>query len=147
MAKLKENKTMPKVFVDTAAWLALLNTSDSLHPQARQVMGTLQQQNTQLITTEFVLLEVADALSTPSIRSQAIAFINKLRQSPLLQIIPCSSTLLASGWELYSQRLDKEWGLTDCTSFVVMTEQQISQAFTSDHHFKQAGFISLLTSN
>jgi predicted nucleic acid-binding protein len=63
---------------------------------------------------------------------------------PNLQIIPVSPTLLADGWTLYCQRLDKEWGLTDCTSFVVMTQAQITQAFTSDHHFEQAGFIKLL---
>ena len=40
----------------------------------------------------------------------------------------------------------KEWGLTDCTSFVVMMESQITQAFTSDHHFEQAGFEKLLSS-
>jgi len=52
---------------------------------------------------------------------------------------------MASGWTLYQQRPDKEWGLTDCISFVVMQEQGISEAFTSDHHFTQAGFTILLS--
>ena len=60
---------MSGVFVDTVAWIALLNVNDALYEQARQVMETLRHQNARLITTEFVLLEVADALSTPSIRS------------------------------------------------------------------------------
>ena len=135
---------MDKVFVDTAAWIALLNTSDALHQPAKQVMNQLQQQKAFLVTTEFVLLEVADALSAPAIRTKTIAFINGLRQLNILQIIPISQALFANGWQLYSQRHDKEWGLTDCISFVVMTQEQITIAFTSDHHFQQAGFIKLL---
>jgi len=133
-----------KVFVDTAAWIALLNVSDALHSRAKQVMNELIQQNVLLVTTEFVLLEVADALSIPAIRSQTVAFINGLRQLSILEIIPISQTLLVESWTLYSQRLDKEWGLTDCTSFVVMTQEKITQAFTSDRHFEQAGFVKLL---
>ncbi len=126
---------MPQVFVDTAAWIALLNASDALHTQAQQVMGALRQENVGLVTTEFVLLEVADALSSPPIRSRTVAFIEGLRQLSMIQIIPASPSLLADGWILYGQRSDKEWGLTDCTSFAVMTQEQITQAFTSDRHF------------
>ena len=135
---------MLKVFVDTAGWIGLIDDADALQASVQQVMSTLRQQNARLVTTEFVLLEVANALSAPAMRTKTVAFINGLRQSPLLQIIPSSQTLLAEGWTLYSQRPDKEWGLTDCTSVVVMTREQITQAFTSDHHFEQAGFIKLL---
>jgi len=81
---------LEKVFVDTAAWIALLNTSDALHQSALQVMNQLRQQKVFLVTTEFVLLEVADALSTPTIRTKTVAFINSLRQLNILQIIPIS---------------------------------------------------------
>ncbi len=133
-----------KIFVDTAAWIALLNTSDALHQSAKQVMHQLQQQQAFLVTTDFVLLEVADALSAPTVRARTVAFISGLRQLNVLQILPVSQVLLNQGWQLYSQRPDKEWGLTDCTSFVVMTQEQITIAFTSDHHFQQAGFIKLI---
>ena len=99
---------MDKIFVDTAAWIALLNTSDALHQPAKQVMDQLQQQKTFLVTTEFVFLEVADALSTPAIRTKTVAFINGLRQLNILQIIPVSQALFTAGWQLYSQRADKE---------------------------------------
>jgi predicted nucleic acid-binding protein len=135
---------MPQVFVDTVAWIALLNASDDLHTQAQQVMEALRQQNASLVTTEFVLLEVANALSSPAIRSRTVAFIDGLRQLSMMQIIPASPYLLDDGWTLYGQRPDKEWGLTDCTSFAVMTQEQITQAFTSDRHFEQAGFSKLL---
>ena len=135
---------MRAVFIDTVAWIALINTSDELHLRARQLMDTFRQQNVFLVTTEYVLLEVADALSTPSLRQQTIAFVNGLRQLSILHIVPASSSLFAEGWALYSERPDKEWGLTDCTSFVVMKHRQASHAFTSDRHFEQAGFVTVL---
>jgi uncharacterized protein len=46
--------------------------------------------------------------------------------------------------ELFRNRPDKEWGLVDCISFVVMTEKGIAQALTADQHFNQAGFKALL---
>jgi uncharacterized protein len=135
---------MVKVFVDTAAWIALINANDQLHQQAQTVMTKLRRQKARLVTTEFVLLEVADALSDPGVRSHTVEFIDGLRQVPLLQILSVKQDLLVEGWELYSQRPDKDWGLTDCTSFVVMNRKKIMQAFTSDHDFEQAGFINLM---
>ena len=137
---------MAEVFVDTVAWLALLNSSDALHAPARQIMDQLRSQGARLTTTEFVLLEVADALCMPLIRDHTIRFIEGLRHLPVLDIIPVSESLVAAGWKLYCQRNDKSWGLTDCISFTVMREKHLTQAFTSDHHFTQAGFTKLLSS-
>ena len=55
-----------------------------------------------------------------------------------------SRDLLDRALGLYHQHADKEWTLTDCTSFVVMREREITTALTADHHFEQAGFVSLL---
>lgn len=136
---------MNKVFVDTSAWLALMNVDDNFHEQAKQVKTQLKQDKSSLVTSDFVLLEVADALSSPFIRSRTIRFITRLRKAQDLLIIPISQSLFNEGWELYCQRLDKEWGLTDCTSFVIMRQQGMIKAFTSDKHFEQAGFIRLLS--
>jgi hypothetical protein len=138
---------MPKVFVDTAAWIALINQRDELHVAATQVMNDLYRQRAALVTTDFVLLEVADALSSPLIRNQTVDFLDSLLQlseRPVIKVIPASRSLLLEGWTFYKQRPDKDWGLTDCVSFVVMLQEQITQAFTSDRHFEQAGFTKLL---
>ncbi len=135
---------MLKVLVDTAAWLALVNRRDFLHVPARRVMSDLSRRNALLTTTEFVLIEVANALSAPTFRTQTIKLIEGLHSMSHFNIVPATSVLLADGWRLYRTRPDKEWSLTDCTSFVVMQQENISQAFTSDHHFEQAGFVKLL---
>lgn len=56
---------MKKVFIDTAAWLALINIDDDFHLQAKQIRKRLQQESYHFVTTDFVFLEVADALTSP----------------------------------------------------------------------------------
>ena len=133
-----------RVFVDTPAWIALLDATDRLHDPALQVWDRLRHAGSVLVTTEFVLLEVANALAAPQARSQAVAFINGLRRAKVVRTIPVDSELFAEAWTLFSRRPDKEWGLTDCISFVVMRREAIGQAFTSDPHFEQAGFSKML---
>lgn len=132
------------VFVDTAAWIALVNVDDDFHDAAKQVRVSLEQENCRLVTNYFVLLEVADALTSVRFRRQTIGFLNRVKGLAGLQVIEVSQALFDAGWRLYSQRLDKDWGLTDCISFVIMEREGITTAFTSDQHFEQAGFIRLL---
>jgi hypothetical protein len=58
-------------------------------------------------------------------------------------VLVASQDLFDKAVTLFSARPDKEWSLTDCTSFVVMQEHGLSEALTSDHHFQQAGFTAL----
>ena len=135
---------MKKVFVDTAAWLALLNIDDIWHQQAKKIRLELVKQNYIFITTEFILLEVGDALCSQNLRKNTANFLHNIYQLKSIKIITLSQELFQLGLSLYEQRLDKDWGLTDCISFVVMQREQIQEAFTSDKHFEQAGFIRLL---
>jgi hypothetical protein len=134
-----------KVFVDTSAWIALINTGDALAAQAKQILVRLNQQQIILVTTEFVLLEVADALCKTNLRQKTYAYINGIKQAlDVIQIIPLEQSLLDRGWAIYHQYSDKDWGLTHCISFVVMKQEGITEAFTSDKHFEQAGFTKLM---
>lgn len=135
---------MNPVFIDTAAFLALLNKSDYLYESAQKVLQALVVQKAQLITSEFVLLEVGDALSHPRFRRTVSAFVRSLHHQQNLTIVPVQVRWLDEAWQLYASRPDKEWGITDCSSFVIMREYEIPQAFTSDHHFVQAGFSKLM---
>ena len=46
--------------------------------------------------------------------------------------------------DLYASRKDKEWGLVDCSSFVIMQERGITEALAHDHHFVQEGFVAVM---
>jgi len=96
------------------------------------------------LTTEAILTEFANSLTKPQWRQLAVDTIYDLRNDPDVKIISVSSDLFSKGLKLYSERLDKEWSLTDCISFEVMKERKLSNALTTDHHFEQAGFRALL---
>lgn len=135
---------MDLVFVDTAAWIAILDTSDAHHQQANFIFDELQSSANRLITTEFVLLELGDGFSAIGKRQQALNFVAALRASEIVAIIPATQELVERAWELYADRDDKQWQITDCISFVVMRDEGITTAFTTDRHFVQAGFTKLL---
>jgi predicted nucleic acid-binding protein len=129
------------IFVDSFYLLALFNGRDAAHKRALSASKQLQ---TDLVTTEWVLVETADALCDPVNRRGCALLIDDLRRSSHVEIEPASAELLDAGWSLNKQRSDKEWSLTDCISFVVMNSRGIAQALTGDHHFEQAGFRALL---
>lgn len=135
---------MTEIFVDSVAWIALINTRDSLHSKTKSVFLELRGANYRFVTTEFVLLELANALSAPGVRDKAAFFIDGLGQYEDVEIVGASTELFSSGFDLYRKRPDKEWSLVDCISFVVMENRRISEAFTEDRHFEQAGFVKLL---
>jgi len=118
---------MSTTLVDTAAWIALVNTRDELHERAKDVMIELRRNNVALVTTEFVLLEVANTFCASAWRGKAVKLIDGLRSQPNLKIIEADSSLLSEGWQLYCSRSDKNWSLTDCVSFAVMHEEQITR--------------------
>ena len=126
---------MNALFADTFFFLALLNDRDAAHAKALSFDGTAP-----LVTTGWVLMEVGDALSAPENRDTFLRLLALLRESSDARIIPLSEELFERGVELFRQRPDKEWSLTDCISFVVMADEGVSDALTGDHHFEQAGF-------
>jgi uncharacterized protein len=91
-----------------------------------------------------VLTELADGLCAVRSRTVFVALEAKLRNDARVTIIPPDNRLYDAGLELYKQRSDKDWSLTDCISFVVMRQRGIVEALTGDHHFEQAGFVALL---
>ncbi len=91
-----------------------------------------------------MLTEVVDALSRPADRSHAVAFVRTQQNDPAVVIISADHTLFELGLDLFSRRLDKDWSLTDCISFVVVRRHKLTDALTADRHFEQAGFKVLL---
>lgn len=89
-------------------------------------------------------MEIGNALSKQRYRPAAVELLLSLENDPKVEIVPVSGDLYAQAFKLFSERTDKEWGLVDCVSFVVMRERGITDALTSDNHFRQAGFNALM---
>ncbi len=132
------------LFLDTAYIYGLFNTRDQWHQKAIEWSQKIALENYPLITTEFVLTEIANGLSAVKFRQDAGNIIHILQDDDFVRIIPATSKLFWQGLSLYENRNDKDWGLIDCISFVVMEENNITDALTTDDHFRQAGFRALL---
>ncbi len=132
---------MKQVFVDTSYYIALFGPGDCHHAEAVHLGRSLKRS---IIVTEFVLLELGNAMSRAGDRRLFIDFLPQLQSDPDAFIVPASRELFQRGYELYAGRRDKDWSLTDCTSFVVMKERGLTDALTTDRHFEQAGFTMLL---
>ena len=90
-------------------------------------------------------LAVVESLGVPKVMMLPDEYLaQNIAAQTDVEIIPAGPELFRKGCELQSQRPDKEWSLTDCTSFVIMNERKIENALTSDRHFAQAGFQSLM---
>jgi uncharacterized protein len=129
-------------FADTFFFLALLNAGDrAYHEKARRANRV----DRPILTTAWVLLELADHLCDERNRHLYGRVIQALRGDVRYEIIAAEQAMLDEATDLYLSRPDKEWSLTDCTSFVLMRERGLIDALTADHHFEQAGFVALLT--
>ncbi len=128
------------IFVDSFAWIAAINKSDNHHEISLRILEELLNKQAKLITTNYVVVETINALSKVEFRKTVIEFIDKLGKSPSVQIVKITDEIYNNAWTLYQQRMDKDWGITDCTSFEVMQMFNIRKAFTGDKHFEQAGY-------
>ncbi|NOX53103.1 MAG: type II toxin-antitoxin system VapC family toxin [Planctomycetes bacterium] len=97
-----------------------------------------------MVTTAWVLTELANFLARGANRSLFVSLLEDMQSDNDAVIVEPTQEWFEKGVELFARRPDKDWSLTDCISFAVMTDQGITAALTTDHHFEQAGFTVLL---
>lgn len=119
-----------RLLLDTYYVQALLNPRDpdnertaALLPQVRRAA--------EVVITEAVFAEVGNALSgAPRLRQLAAAFVRRCRTEANMVVVSVDTALLTRAVELYESRADKEWGLIDCISVVVMRDRDLVAAAT-----------------
>jgi predicted nucleic acid-binding protein len=130
-----------RLFADSFFFFAYLSPKDRMHEQAEAYFDIF---DGKLVTTAWVLTELADGMAGVEDREAFLRFYDALRGEPDVRIFEADRQLFESGLALFRNRSDKEWSLTDCISFVVMKQEGLTEALTGDHHFEQAGFKALL---
>ncbi len=125
------------IFIDTSFILALINERDQYHNQALDLSDHYIDQ--ELAITDAVLLEIANSLAR-RYKNEAIEVIEQFLNSEDVEVIRLTPEIFDRAFELYKTRPDKEWGLVDCVSFIVMQDRNIRKVLTFDQHFAQAGF-------
>ena len=133
-------------FADALYWVALTNPNDQWHEKAWRIAQGLRA--SRLVTTEEVLTEFLNFLSSRGayLRQRASATVRRIETGREVEIIPQTHESFRAGLELYEQRRDKGYSLTDCISMQTMRSRGITEVLTHDHHFEQEGFVVLLQS-
>jgi predicted nucleic acid-binding protein len=136
---------MKKVFVDTLYWLAIVLPNDQWQAPAKRARSLLG--NVLLVSTDEVLSEFLNHLSKggENMRKQAVQMVKSIMNNPNVKVIPQSRDSFLKGIELYGQRVDKNYSLTDCISMNVMKRESITEILTNDRHFEQEGNVVLIT--
>jgi predicted nucleic acid-binding protein len=134
---------MKLVFADTFYWIAFVNPSDFWHPKVKQTFQTIQP--CKLITTEEILVELLAFYSKSGIqlRERAANLVEDIQNSPDVDVVEQSHQSFLKGLELYKNRLDKGYSLTDCISMQTMRQLGMAEILTHDKHFTQEGFVIL----
>lgn len=133
---------MKQVFADTGYWIALFYHHDEWHSLAKSLETDLLSKATIIITSDLVLTEFMNFFTKfpPKTRQQIAQAVISLQKHPNIMVNYSNSALFNRAVTLYHNRADQQWSLTDCHSFVIMEDLEITDALASDKHFKQAGF-------
>ena len=133
-----------KVFVDTAYYVAALLPRDGLHRTAVALAGELA--DAELVTADAVFHELLAQVSEhgANTRQRAVELVRAAHGDPSVQVVRQSEQLFRRSLELYEQRPDKGYSLTDCLIMVICRDQDINDVLTHDHHFAQEGFRILM---
>ena len=118
---------MNRVFADTWFYLAALNPAD---PNHARTVALARAERRHRVTTDWVLVEVGDALARTGNRDVFTGFYGWIRNHSDTTVVPATRPLLEDGVQFYRFRRDKDWPLSDCISFVVMEDEGIRAALT-----------------
>ena len=130
------------IFVDTSAWYALEVEDDINHEAACKFLSNIASgKHGVSITTDYVLDEALTLLRSRRDLASATAFIDKIRKSKSVRVFWIDEGLFEKALVIFQKSENKSWSFTDCTSFALMRELSVSEAFAFDKHFKEAGLL------
>jgi len=129
------------IFVDTGAWYASEVQDDVNHAAARKFLAELSKGAYGVpLTTDYVLEETMTLLRSRRNLTSALAFIDKIQSSNSVRIAWVDESLFRKSLDLFRESERKMWSFTDCTSFALMNQLSVTEAFAFDTHFEEAGF-------
>jgi len=136
-----------RIFIDTAHLLAVLSPRDNLHHAALAATADLiDGEDVQFVTTQLVVSELLASLSGggPYVRTRAVDYVGDLLRQENVSVFELSDERFSRGLQLYRDRPDKRYSITDCVSMIVCLDLGITDVLTADHDFEQEGFSILL---
>ena len=131
-------------FADTSFFFALAAKRDRTHEPAVKAFTRLLRLQRPLVTTDYVLDETLTLTKARTSAKVALALLDRIESSPALSIQHITHDRFAAAKAFFRKHADHGYSFTDCTSFVLMHEMEIRDVLTTDGHFAEAGFRTLL---
>ncbi|MGZ8844760.1 MAG: type II toxin-antitoxin system VapC family toxin [Pyrinomonadaceae bacterium] len=130
------------MLLDTSGLMCLFDQRDSRHASATKLFDSANRR----LTHNYVFAEfVALAIARRAPLSQALLFIEAIHNSDEIKTVWVDPSFHERAIQLLTARHDKLWSLCDAVSFVLMNDESVERALTTDHNFEQAGFVRLLS--
>lgn len=126
------------VFIDTSAFLAILNREDQFHQVAKKVWEEINQIEEHLLCSNYVLIETI-ALLQRRFGIDAVRVFERDIQ-PIIDIVWITQEIHHAGMVIVVTTNHRKLSLVDCTSFEIVRDLHIKQVFTFDTHFIDQGF-------
>jgi predicted nucleic acid-binding protein len=134
-----------ETFVDTSGFYALLVKKDKMHGKAVRYLHEKAKRNKRYITSDYILDETATLLKARGLTHILPDFFDTIFSSKACHIEWMDQTRFLDTRNYFLKHSDQSCSFTDCFSFVLMKELKMSEAMTKDEHFREAGFIPILT--
>lgn len=134
------------LFVDTSAFKAFYDEDDENHGKARRFMDAVASKEVAVrgfITSDYVLDETVTLVRFAHSHSKALEFARTVVSSKATRVLYVGQENFLKALDLFSESSDKEWSFTDCVSFILMRNLNLTTAFAFDPHFQQAGIHTL----
>lgn len=131
-------------FADTSFFFALAARRDRHHAHALRVLRALTVKRRAIVTTDYVIDETMTLTKLRADAATADALLERIEQSPSVRLEFVGPDRFADAVRFFRRHSDHGYSFTDCTSFVTMRSLRIVEALTTDQHFIEAGFRSLL---
>jgi uncharacterized protein len=127
------------VFTDTSFLAALIYERDNNHPKAVSIFRSLNTHPVKFILTNFIRAETHALLLNRASHSIADGFLASLINTSKNALIRVTELDELMALELIEKYKDKDFSITDSTSFVVMERLGIGHALSFDDDFRQYG--------
>lgn len=127
------------IFIDTGAFCAFSDRSDTYHVIAVRQFARVLRDLRPLVTTNFIIDETYTWIRCRQGHQRALEFLQRIREAvrgkPRLDIVTVTRPLEEKAWQLLEKFAEQDLSYTDATSFAVIQDRKLSQAFTFDRHF------------
>lgn len=133
-----------EVFADTSALYALIDRRDANHAAAREAVGRLVRAGRLIVTTDYIVAETVNLANARGGKTVAVRVLDLIEQSAGIRVEWIGVERFTRTKAFFRKHADHDYSFTDCTSFIVMKEERLQEALTTDAHFVQAGFKTLM---